>query len=55
MRRFDFRPGNFVSRWAIGVGCVGLYNVEIMTYFGHKFSHWLLLMIKVAGKLRPLI
>eukprot|EP00511_Aplanochytrium_stocchinoi_P010545 CAMPEP_0204867376 /NCGR_PEP_ID=MMETSP1348-20121228/22388_1 /ASSEMBLY_ACC=CAM_ASM_000700 /TAXON_ID=215587 /ORGANISM="Aplanochytrium stocchinoi, Strain GSBS06" /LENGTH=438 /DNA_ID=CAMNT_0052019781 /DNA_START=146 /DNA_END=1459 /DNA_ORIENTATION=- len=41
---WDFKPGNFLSRWCIGTGCVGLYLVQILAWKGHKLAHWLYLM-----------
>lgn len=33
---WDYAPGNFISRQAIGVGCVGLYQIQYIISFGDK-------------------
>mmetsp|Transcript_1655 Transcript_1655/g.2009 ORF Transcript_1655/g.2009 Transcript_1655/m.2009 type:complete len:493 (+) Transcript_1655:197-1675(+) len=45
---WDFRPGNFLSRWCIGTGCVAFYILLIMTWKGYKLNY-LLYLTSVAA------
>ncbi len=36
---WDFKPGNFISRLCIGVGCVGLYTIQYVIYNADKAAN----------------